>query len=498
MLQDDGLTYFNSGSRIRHGDWRRLSIYSHRIRELTVGEDVDLSQDAQNLIFRRRTSICLTPNLSRLVVSNRGLAIFSQVFVHANLAYLSLYLPTVKPDLEEAIDGLVGKLVQLQEVHFYFNEDEEELVRTFETELSVLLKDLTKLRSLSLPFLTTSLIKSIAEMETLTNVSRTVYQDQLSLGRTFKANPSDPAMNLVDLGITAAFGDILQFLGRLPSLQKLSIRVRSLETSAMLQSFLSAASQSCQRLRSLDVGGIPDNWSFDQALGDTATSSLVHITTLFPLFAINKTLEAFSISWPFEFDINEDDLSAFLPSFGNLRKLYLNCSPIVLNLDPLPISQMRVGVLETIAKMCPHLQELGILIDGTDPDLYQEPPQHMLNLATLNFGLSDVDSSDHRLAHMLSYFCVPSCVLEEGSSLWIRRIKEEMEETYEDEDEDGDCVRWDIGRRKIEKLFRIFRKLRGDRETLTQERDAATRKRDELEVERDMLLQKIKDLEYNR
>lgn len=153
--------------------------------------------------------------------------------MHIDLASLTLTLPTCIFDLEEILDGLVGNVTHLQQLHIYI--ENEVPLNTQITILPILLKGLTKLQHISLPFLTPELFKSFGRLESLISIRRTRVENKYFPDRLVRDKPLPIMKSVTHLEMTISLGDISKVVTRAPCLQHLSVCLRWTERVPALE-----------------------------------------------------------------------------------------------------------------------------------------------------------------------------------------------------------------------------------------------------------------------
>lgn len=371
-------------------------------------------------------------------------------------------------------------------IQFWISKDIS--VEFIEKELYAVFTHLSDLKTICIPYLTTSLLTSLLKLKKLRNVLESWYTDEGCSGKDFRGDPSASPLQLTSFEMPASFQDMIQILDRLPNLTRLCILTRWVETAGMFHALVGALSSSCPRLVDFEVDGIPHTWSFDLVTDELKLACAITRPSL-STFSTFKRLRTLRISSPFPLNIAEDDLSLFLTGLPELESLNLNCGHVVLEDDA--FYAYRVETLARLAEWCPRLHILSIYLDCRSLPFHSARPQHTLNLTKLNLGVSHVGTNAIQLAHYFTYHCAPCCVFEEGSSLWADLIKQKVINKY------GDSYysqRWDGERVHLMDMFRMLMQLRSIHErekvNIMKERDAAIQREKELRL----LLQQGRDV----
>lgn len=408
------------------------------------------------MIFRRLPDLNLTPNLSTLIVDSRhrDQTALARAFMHPNLTSLTFAVPADPVECKTMFDVISHELSDLSSLHLLAESDvPEELLEAGFTRLS---SHFPSLHTVSLPYLTTSLVNALSSLASLEFLSMTSYTSHGPLVKEFKVDTQLTFPRLTALHQTSRIKDLMRILSRAPKLEQVRIRTLKNETIKVHQALLANLSNSHPRLTLLDINNIPHAWSFRNVqASEGAEDTFAKLVS--SSFAAFTRLTSLLITMPFRIRFTHENIEQLLSSLPVIEELYLNCSHIILRGDGHSTpSTPSIHILSDFAKWCPGLTELGLFVDCRTLPLLTDKPEHTLELTRLNLGVSHIGPYNLHLAHYLSYHRLPDCKFESASDLWPDVIEKRVIAEY---GSDYKVNRWDGQRENIERMFHVFVKL---------------------------------------
>lgn len=387
----------------------------------------------------------------------------AEVFMHPKLSCLAFTIPSDPLGCAAMFDNVKHRLCNLTTITIW--PGAEAAAGLMEAEFSRLIPCLHRLHTVSLPYLTTPLVRALLKLANLKSIEKCYYSNVGSFGKKFEVNATLTFTRLTLFNQKGRFEDIIRLLMYAPKLKRFRILAWLTELHHTYGVLLFCLSMTHPRLRELDIDNIPHSWTFrnKQTIEDTRRFSKLVFSQIATFTGLTTLRLAMVNPLPF----TRDNVRKLLSSLPYLEVLYLNCSHVVLR-DDSP-SASSIHILSDFAMLCSRLTELGLFVDCRNLPLLVNKPEHTLNLTRLNLGVSHIGPNYLHLAHYLSFHCLPHCDFESGSILWPKVIENRIIAEY---GTDYRVNRWDGERENVMKVFNVFVKLQ---EQYEREKRAITR-----------------------
>lgn len=282
--------------------------------------------------------------------------------------------------------------------------------------LEDILPELHELRKITFPLygLTRSILIAIAELRSLRDIHLQFTTDMNSHNQPSTTSISSFALGALDLP-AGAFPDLRGLSLSCPSincatailstptfplshLTRLFLRVPSAAGTKAddIRSALRTLRDGATMLDDLTLNLIPSEGHPIAEIWATEPLELQHLSVL----AEFTSLKSFTIQHSFPLDFSLEDMDEFARSLPKIERLILNHHPMLFR--PIRIS---ITALESFARNCPMLQELGILVDGTLPVSTMPKKRFSSRFEVLRFGRTAFPSTRHdRLCRPLSRY----------------------------------------------------------------------------------------------
>lgn len=359
---------------ISSATYTQLIPYTERIRHLHSRNTRSIGlQKLIASVLHQKPSGLLLPRLLRLEWLNQSLEEILPLFHPGLKAFVTGRCE--QRDLLMILKHIVSHAVALEELHATVD---------FEIDVSrdlAPLKKLACLRKLTLPFnysgnvpcllevLASSIIEEI-DLVKGKHVSTPFSRESYS---PFSFTPRPGAESFrrlrilkVAIGIVelSQFLDNISTLGALECFRVVHSQPPGMCTAFELQSFFERLSRVCPKLARLTVVSHGSNlgWLVERV----AQLGVQPITfeTLRPILSCKGMIE-FTLGHPMRVQISLDELQSLATSWRHIRELYLNPNPLSLSVD----HSFSLTALSLLAKECPDIVELGLVLDASSLDV---------------------------------------------------------------------------------------------------------------------------------
>lgn len=331
-----------------------------------------LAPSAERTVLTTRFDGPFFPNIRHLTLASRA---FGRIIMTETVQHLSWYVDdrgTSAADLASTCGAIVKRMPKIKTLSLHFRD-----ITLLTEPLVMLFSGLLGLEELSLPLygLTPSLIQTLAllpslrEIRMTTNSRKSVHSfpPTINLQEFRRHEVHFPYGSFPELQGFSLSCPTISLAGELlsdthfplVSLTRLFVRIPHINgiDRERIRAVLNSLSLKATAMEDLTL------WLTQSGRHTPPMMSTVECLRFADLISISNftQLRSFTIVHPFTLNVTDDDLERLAPRLPRIQRLFLNHHPALTR-----PTDVTLRSLQTFAKFCPELQELGLFLNGME------------------------------------------------------------------------------------------------------------------------------------